>query len=142
MAARPTTACVVIGRGDDHRVDILLLVEHTAKIFVDGRLGILVDRVGGVALGIDVAQGHDILVIAVADVIAAHASYADAGNVQLLAGGRRIAACQDMPRQHAHGGRRQGCAAQEGAARCTGRFSSGMGVGSHCAGSSINKGGT
>ena len=48
-----------------------------------------------------------------ADVIAAHASHADAGNVQLLARGRRIAAGQNMPRQHGHGGRSQGCAAQK-----------------------------
>src|SRR5271165_5490309 len=49
----------VIRRGDDYRVDIFLLVEHHAKIFVDDRLGVPGDRLGGVAPGVYVAESHD-----------------------------------------------------------------------------------
>ena len=51
----------MVGRGHDHRVDVLLLVQHDAEILVPlGRAGYL-SKVLAAYAGIDVAQGHDVL---------------------------------------------------------------------------------
>ena len=50
----------VVRRGDDDRVDVLLLVEHDAKVLVPRRLGIFLELSLG-PLVIDVAQGDDVL---------------------------------------------------------------------------------
>ncbi len=98
----------VVRRGDDHRVDVLLLVEHLAEIRPLLRVGILLED-GGRVLGVHVAQGHDVLARALGDVVLPHAADADAGDVQLLARGRVARAAQDVPghnRECRHGRRR------------------------------------
>ena len=78
----------VVGRGDDYRVDVFLLVEHGAEILVDLGLRIGLEGLGCVC-HIDVAKGHDVLGLAGAEIAAAHAAHADAGNVELVS--RRLA---------------------------------------------------
>ncbi len=53
---------VVVGRGDDHAVNVLHLVEHLPVVGELLCLGILLERVGGVAL-VHVAQRHDVLAL-------------------------------------------------------------------------------
>src|SRR5205823_12151105 len=79
-----------------HRVDVLrLLVEHLAVILEPLRLGVGLERVFG-ALPIHVAQRVNVLPLPAAHVVAAHASHADAGDVELVAR-RAVAAPQHVP---------------------------------------------
>jgi hypothetical protein len=74
----------VIGRGDHHRVDVLLLFEHSAEIDVGLGAGERFEGALEVVL-LDVAEGHDVFGGETADVARAHAADADAGNVELFA---------------------------------------------------------
>ena len=84
----------VIGRRDEHRVDVLLLLEHHAEVLVVGRLRELVERraalrragLGGRAL-VAVAQRDDVVGLRhVEQVVRAHAvRVADDGDVDGVA---------------------------------------------------------
>jgi hypothetical protein len=79
----------VVGRGHDHGVDVLLLVEHLALIAIDFGPGKLLERLGGVTL-VHVTERHDVLGGALLEVVVPYAANADAGDVELLA--RRLLA--------------------------------------------------
>ena len=91
----------MIGRGHNHRVDVLLLVQHDAEIFV-----LLGPRVLGKDLlgprGVHVAEGHDVLAFAGGQIALAHAGDAHAGEVELFARRRIAWSAQHVPR-HNHG---------------------------------------
>ena len=74
------------------RVEVLLLVEHLAKIDVGLRLGKSLGHLAQVQR-IDVAQGHDVFALQVVDVVGALVGHADAGQVQFFvrAAGRQRA---------------------------------------------------
>ena len=105
----------VIRRRHDDGVDVLLAVQHLAEIPVHGGLG-----VGGKDLRrvvrVHVAQGHDVLGGAGADIILAHAAYANSGNVQLFAGRGLTLTAQHVPGRNHKGGSREGRGSQEGSA--------------------------
>ena len=72
----------MVRRSDDDGVDVLALVEHDAEVGERVGLRELLDRPGA-APEVQVAQGDDVLVGAVAHVAAADAAEADGGDVQL-----------------------------------------------------------
>ena len=76
---------MVIGRADDHGLDVLL-IEHLAPVPVGLGLGEDLQRLLG-AVVVDVAQRHDVLVPEHVVVRGSAAPYADEGDVQLVAGG-------------------------------------------------------
>ena len=78
----------MVGRGDDDRIDVLLLVEHLAEVREQGGLRELLDRPGAAA-EVQVAERDDVLVGGVLHVAAADAAEPDGGDVQLLVGGDR-----------------------------------------------------
>jgi hypothetical protein len=118
----------VIRRGDDHRVDILLLLEHHAEVLVlRGRLREFVRRralayarlLRGDAL-VDVAERDDVVGLhRVLQVVAAHpVRVADDGDVDGVA--RRLEpGAKDMTR-HDRDSRSGGCRAHEGPPRHAG----------------------
>ncbi len=76
----------MIGSGDHHRVDALLLVEHPAEILVARGLRVAVECLGGPDI-IGIAQRDDVLGDrAGVDVAVAFAANTDAGDVQFLIG--------------------------------------------------------
>jgi len=75
----------VIRRGNDDRVDILLLVDHLPVVLVGLGLRILGEYFGGVA-GIDVTQRDDILTGALLEIVLPHAPHADGRDIQFPAG--------------------------------------------------------
>ena len=72
--------------GDDDGVDVLALLEHDAEVGEGFRLRELLDGPRA-ALQVEVAQGDDVLVGAVADVASADAAEADGRDIQLRVGG-------------------------------------------------------
>jgi hypothetical protein len=134
----------MVGRGDQHRVDRLLLLEHHPEVFVDrarvvGRLGavVLLDfglhraaaglplvvpalqvpRLGGVG------ERDDLGVIFLEEspgVGPPLAAGADDGDVHLVARRDELLAAEDMPRHDGEGGGRRGGRLDELSA-CTGR---------------------
>ena len=90
---------VVIGRGDQHHVEVLVaLVEHLAVVVEDLGLGRVLDAVlhhlGDVLL-VHVDQGDEVLAQGAAHAVAAHARRADHGHAQLVA--RRLLGQHEGP---------------------------------------------
>jgi hypothetical protein len=73
----------VVGRRHDDAVDLRMRLEHLAVVGVGLRLGEELDGVGATA-EIQIAQGDDVLLGALADVAATDASEADHRHVHLL----------------------------------------------------------
>ena len=73
----------VVGRGDDHGVEVLFLVEHLAKVDVGLGLGKPLGHLAQVQR-IDVAQGDDIFADQVVDIVGALVGHADAAQVQFF----------------------------------------------------------
>ena len=75
----------VVGRGDDHRVDVLaFLVEHLAEVAEARRVGEALEGRGGAAV-VHVAQRHDVLRRGGgAEIRSALAAGADGGEIQFL----------------------------------------------------------
>jgi hypothetical protein len=123
----------VVGRGDDDRVDVLLLREHLAEVHVAPGLRVLL--LHGEALGartalvvlaapderaldvaeVDVAQGDDVLAHELLGVAHPHAAGAHDRDVERVAG-RAEAATEHVARDD-HGGGHRGRLTHEGAAR-------------------------
>ena len=79
-------------------------------------LGIAAENAGGV-VPVHVAEGDDVLRLHLAEVGEALAADADAGDVELLAGGRGAAEAEDVGLDREEGGRCAGAASEEPAAR-------------------------
>jgi hypothetical protein len=88
---------IVIGRPHDYRLDALFLLKHNAEVAVLFRLGVLLERVGGV-IPINIAQRHDVLAADIMQIAAALAADADAGNIEFLAGRRLPRPPEHVPR--------------------------------------------
>ena len=102
---------VVIGRGDQHHVEVLVaLVEHLAIVVENLGLGRLLDTIlhnlGDVLL-VHIDHGDKVLAEGAAHAIAAHARHADHGHAQLV-GRRRLGQHEGAAgdaRQHSDTGR-------------------------------------
>jgi len=79
----------VVGRGDEHRLDVVLLGEHLAKILPALGGGKSGKRRRGKGM-VHIAEGDDVFSGQIIQVAAAHAANADAGDAQLAGGGRRL----------------------------------------------------
>ena len=103
----------VVGRADDDRVDVLLLVEHLAEVLVPLRLGNFVEDLGG---GVQ-STSHSATMFSVSHgrVVRPHAADADAGDVQLVARGGLVGAlpAQHVPRDDRESRRESGGAARK-----------------------------
>ena len=73
----------MVGRGDDHGVNVLLLLQHHAVVFIHSCVRILVKRFGGI-VRIHVAQGHNVFRLHGAQIGSAHTAYANTGNIQFF----------------------------------------------------------
>ena len=78
-------ACEMVGRGNDHRVQRLLLLQHLAEVLVELGVGILLARAGGRVL-VHVAQGDDVFAGATVGVAGPFAATAHDADVQLVIG--------------------------------------------------------
>ena len=85
----------VVGRGDHHRVDVLLLVEQHPIVFVLLGLGMGGERLARLHR-VDVAECDDVLDRHLAEIAGPLAADPDAGDVQLLAR-RREPSAQHVP---------------------------------------------
>ena len=94
---------VVIGRGDEHRVDVLLGIEHAAPVAILPRVGVLRERLGRVLL-VAVAERDDLRArrSGVPDVVGAAPARADDGERHPI--GRRSAVRRAWPRASQHVG--------------------------------------
>ena len=79
----------MVGRGDDHRVDVLALIKHLAEIGEEVRLGELLNGPGA-ATEIQITEGDDIFIGGVLHVAAADAAETDRGDTELLVRGFRL----------------------------------------------------
>jgi hypothetical protein len=110
----------VVWRGDKHRLDVFLLVEHLAIVRVKLRVGVFLERVGRVIV-IHVTECHNVLRLKRLQVRSAHPAHANAGDVNFLA--RRSLACsaQHVPGEkgdrRSHRSRRQKATAIHAAGR-------------------------
>src|SRR5436190_16036636 len=105
----------VIGCGDYDTIDIFLLLEHLAEIGVTRRLWELFEDPGGMG-SVDVAEGNNVFVFELGDVMAALAAQADAGQVEFLIGGDGPIQSQDAAGNDLKGGRAESRARQKATA--------------------------
>ena len=79
----------VVGRSDEHGIDVLLLLQHHAVVLVSRGVGKRIEGFRGVAV-VHIAERDDVSRTAGGQVVVAHAADADAGDVHLFAR-RRVA---------------------------------------------------
>ena len=117
MAARVAAKVRVVGRGNDHRVDLLVhLVEHHAEVLEERLGGSPVLHVFRAVVAVHIAEGDEILLFAslLVGLSGDPAAGADEGDVQLAVGG--LARLADGE------GREDGAGGQRPASRWTRRF--------------------
>ena len=103
----------VVGGRDEHRVKVVVGVEHLAVVVVPLRVRMCVHRLFG-ALPVDVAERHDVLAGDAGDIAPAFAAGAHGCDVQLVAG-RLFAAPEDVAGND-HPAGAGGCGAEHAAA--------------------------
>ena len=103
----------VIGCRDDDRVDVVLLVQHDAEVFVPLGVRVLLEDLCR-HVEIDVAQSDDVLCLTALEVGLSHSADADARDVELVTRGRRALPAQHVPRHDGKSRRDGGRARQEG----------------------------
>lgn len=106
----------MIGRGDHYGVDVLLFLEHFAKVGEDFCFWIFFEDASGV-VGVDVADGNDVFAAELFEIDSALAANADAGNVEFFAGRSFSVEAEDVAGNDHEGGGGDGCGAEEGSAR-------------------------
>ena len=103
--------CVrVIRRGDKHRLNVFLLVEHLAVVRVKLRVGVFLERMSRVIV-VHITECHDVLRLEGLQIRSAHPTDADAGDVDFLARRGLTCATQHVPGENgdrrSHRSRRQ-----------------------------------
>ena len=121
----------MVGRGDGDGVDVVThLVEHLAIVGEERHARMPLNRDGGVALEVDVAQRHDVAVERrLLSVALAFSAYANARDVELV--GRRVALMGANEVGHRQGTRGHGSAFHKVAAAGCGRGIGFRGHGAH-----------
>ena len=92
----------MVGRGDHHRIDVRLFVQHYPPVTVAFGVGEFPKGAGCQAV-VHIAQGNDVVFADALGVGKAFAADADAGDVEFFAG-RGLSIAQDVSRNQRKGG--------------------------------------
>src|SRR3954470_9014160 len=106
----------MIGRADDHGVNLLLLVEHLAVILMFFGVGIFLKDSCRVR-PVDIAQGDDVLAVQLFDIFPSLAANPNASNIQPLTRCSGSVQAEDRAGDNAESGGSQGRRAKKLAAR-------------------------